>query len=267
MANHIGSNKHKSGKEKLALKEARERDIAKCLKVHDDISHPVGETLPMEQRVYRLKVLKTFLRAAVPLSKLDAFRDLLEENMFRLTDRRHMSNLVPFIYAQEQADIKAEISGKPVSVVFDGTTRLGEAMAVVVRFVDGSFAIQQRLIRLQLLVKSMAGEEIARELINTLSAQYSISSNLLMAVMHDRAACNGVALRTLKVVFPAIVDVGCFSHTVDLVGEKFVTPCLSSFMVWWVSLFSHSPKSMLLWKERTGQPYRGYSATRWWSKF
>ena len=34
-----------------------------------------------------------------------------------------------------------------------------------------------------------------------------------------------------------------------------------------MSLFSHSPKSMLLWKERTGQLYRGYSATRWWSKF
>ena len=48
----------------------------------------------MEQRVYRLKVLKTFLRAAVPLSKLDAFRDLLEENSFHLTDRRHMSDLV-----------------------------------------------------------------------------------------------------------------------------------------------------------------------------
>ena len=93
--------------------------------------------------MYRLKVLKTFLRAAVPLSKLDAFRDLLEENMFRLTDRRHMSDLVPFIHTQEQAVIKAEISGKPVSVVFDGNSRLGEAMAVVVRYVDDSFAIQQ----------------------------------------------------------------------------------------------------------------------------
>ena len=68
VANHIRSNKHKSGKEKLALKEARERDITKCLKVHDDMSHPVGETLPMEQWVYRLKVLKTFLHAAVPPS-------------------------------------------------------------------------------------------------------------------------------------------------------------------------------------------------------
>ena len=140
-------------------------------------------------------------------------------------------------------------------------------MAIVVRFSDGSFVIQQRLIRLQLLVKSMSGEEIARELINTLSAQYSIGCDLLVAAMHDRAACNMVALRTLTVVFPNIVDVGCFSHTLDLVGEKFTTPHLASFMVWWISLFSHSPKSAFLWKEKTSQAYRGYSATRWWSKF
>ena len=157
--------------------------------------------------------------------------------------------------------------GKSVSVIFDGTTRLGEAMAIVIRFVDDSFVIQQRLIRLQLLVKSMTGEEIARELINTLSAQYSIGSDLLVAAMHDSAACNMVALRTLTVVFPKLVDVGCFSHTLDLVRGNFTTPHLSSFMVWWISLFSHSPKSMFLWKEKTGQAYHGYSSTRWWSKF
>ena len=31
VTNHIWSNKRKSGKEKLALKEARERDIAECI--------------------------------------------------------------------------------------------------------------------------------------------------------------------------------------------------------------------------------------------
>ena len=33
-----------TSKEKLALKEARERDIAKCLKAHDYVSHPVNKT-------------------------------------------------------------------------------------------------------------------------------------------------------------------------------------------------------------------------------
>ena len=88
-------------------------------------------------------------------------------------------------------------------------------MAIVVRYVDDSFTIQQRLIRLQLLAKAMSGEEIACELINVLSAQYSITSNKLIAVMRDRAACNSVALRTIKIVYLSIIDVGCFSHTLD----------------------------------------------------
>ncbi len=95
------------------------------------------------------------MQLSVPLAKLDLFRDILEENAFQLTDRRHMSDLVPFILTQEQADVKSENTGSPLSVIFDGTTHLGEAMAIVVRFVDDSFVIKQRLIRLQLLAKSM----------------------------------------------------------------------------------------------------------------
>ena len=53
-----------------------------------------------------------------------------------------MSDLIPLLVSQEQADIKGELSGRPISVVFDGTTRLGEAMAVVVRCIDTSFNMQ-----------------------------------------------------------------------------------------------------------------------------
>ena len=117
VVNHIGPNKHKSCKEKLTVKEARERDIAKCLKVHDDMSHPVGEYCPWSNGcMYRLKVLKTFLHAAFKTRCLQGYT----QGEYVSLDRRHMSDLVPLICAQEQADIKAEISGKPVSVVFDG---------------------------------------------------------------------------------------------------------------------------------------------------
>ena len=115
------------------------------MKSVDEHQHPVGEKLSVEQRVYRLKVVRTFLRAAVPPSKLDTFRDILEENIYHLTNRRHMSDLDPFITTKEQADIKSEIEGKPVSVAFDGTTRLGEAMAIVIRFVDNSFSFSNAL--------------------------------------------------------------------------------------------------------------------------
>ena len=66
----------------------------------------------------------------------------MEENALRLTDTRHMSDLIPVLHSQEQDDIKSEVSNRSISVIFDGTTRLGEASAIVVRFVDDSFMIQ-----------------------------------------------------------------------------------------------------------------------------
>ena len=126
--------------------------------------------------------LRSWIHHAIPLTKLDFFTELLEEGRFRLSDCRHMSDLVHLIVSQEKGDIKIEVSGRPLSVVFDGTTWLGEAVTVVVRYINDSFSIQQCLIRLQLLTKSMTGEKI-------LSMQYSIGSNLIIAMMHDTAAC------------------------------------------------------------------------------
>ena len=206
-----------------------------------------------------MKVVRTFLQAGVPLSKLGIFRELLEENGFRLSDRRFVFDLVPFIL-KEEACLKQELQGKQVGVIFDGTTRLGEAMAIILRFVSESWTLEQQLVRIQLLSKSMTGEEIARELIHVLSANYAIGQDQLIAAMRDRASVNGVAMRTLTVVYPKVLDVGCFSHTIDRVGEHFKTPVLSEFSTSWIMLFSHSPKAKLLWKEQTGRSVTSYSA-------
>ena len=108
----------------------------------------------------------------------------------------------------------------------------------------------------------MRGEEIARQLIHVLSANYAIGPDQLIAAMRDRAAVNGVAMRTLAVVYPKVLDIGCFSHTIDRVGKHFKTPILSQFSTSRIMLFSHSPKTKLLWKEQTGSFVTSYSATR-----
>ena len=153
-----------------------------------------------------------------------------------------MLDLVPFILEEERSRIKEEISGKHLSLVFDGTSRLGEVLAVVIRYIDG-WEIQQRLVRLEFLTKSMTGEEVVRELINVLSVTFGVQSNLLLAAMRDMASVNNVAMRVVSIVYPSVLDVGCFSHTLDIVGEKFKTPVLSTFCTMWLTLFSHSPKT------------------------
>ena len=149
ITNHIKSRKHFHGKEKLKTKEARELDIAGALVTHNKTAHLGGETLPIDQQVYRVKVVTAFMRAGVPINKVSQFRDVLEENALRLTDRSHMSNLIPFIWQEEQKRIKSEINGRDISVVFDRTTRLGEAVVILIHYVTENMEISQRLLRVQ----------------------------------------------------------------------------------------------------------------------
>ena len=92
-----------------------------------------------------------------------------------------------------------------------------------------------------MLSKSLTGEEVARELISVLSITYGIRSNHLLAAMRDRASTNNIVMQTLKIAYPSIVDIGCFSHTIDHVGSCFDTPTLSDFITLWISLFVRRP--------------------------
>ena len=68
-----------------------------------------------------------------------------------MTDRRNMHDYIPFILSEEESHVRSEIAGKKVSVVYDGTTRLGKALAIILRFVSSDWKIEQRLVRVQML--------------------------------------------------------------------------------------------------------------------
>ena len=62
-----------------------------------------------------------FLHAAVPLGKVERFRQMLEENTLQLTDCSHLANLIPVVHQEEHTRLKEEMRDKPASVIFDGT--------------------------------------------------------------------------------------------------------------------------------------------------
>lgn len=84
--------------------------------------------------------------------------------------------------------------------------------------------------------------------------------------MRDGASVNTPAMRTVKIIFPKVIDVRCFSHTIDWVGEHFNIPTVRRFLQLWNCLFGHSPATRLAWKEQTGLAMKSYSPTRWWSR-
>jgi len=97
-------NKHQVAKERLAKKEARECDIADSLVVYDKAEQLAGTSVSLAERVYRVKVVENFLRAGIPLVKVDDLRALLEENGLKLTHSSHLADCTPLLLKQGKGD-------------------------------------------------------------------------------------------------------------------------------------------------------------------
>lgn len=219
-------------------------------------------------RLFRFEVVESFLSGGIALAKVDALRPLLEKYGHRLTNRAHLSELIPAVLENEKDKLKKELKDvKEASVIFDGTARLGEALAVIVRYVQENFQPTQRLIRLDILAKALKGEELAQRLMSCLAVDYHFGPTAIIGGMRDGASVNGAALRQLMFFYPKLFDVVCFSHTIYNVGNHFEFKILDLFARYWISMFSHSYNARLVWRERTGQSIRTFSETRWWSKW
>ena len=69
--------------------------------------------------MYRARVVMAFMKSEIPLAKLECpeRQRMLEENGHRLTDKRHMLGLVPFVLDQELKRIQEELEGKHVFII------------------------------------------------------------------------------------------------------------------------------------------------------
>ena len=222
--------------------------------------------MPLDHRAYRMEVVEAFLRNGIPLAKIDGLRPLLERNAFSLTSCKHMTEYIPTILVEEKKRLKDAIAKQSISIIFDGTTRLGETIAVVVRYVD-SWTLKQVLVRLHTVSKPVTAAELTRFVNTTLSVEYQVDGPNVVAAMRDGAAVNGAVMRNLTILYPNVMDITCFSHTANNTGKHFQLETLQDFGSLWINLFSHSAKAGMLWKQLTEASVKTYSETRWWSKW
>ena len=182
----------------------------------------------------------------VPLSKVDLFQDLLEEHGYALMSSTNLKQLITIIHQEELSRIKQEILNQPLLIIFDGTTHVYKAFVVVLHYLTDDWELKQCVGWLKLLAKTMTGEEIVEQIVVILSTEFGIFSNLIVAAIGDRASVNDVTMRTIKVVYNELLDVGCFSYTLNHVGERMNTRILHDFCNAWIILFSLNPRSHLL---------------------
>jgi hypothetical protein len=122
---------------------------------------------PSEHKEWRLRVLATFLRAGVPVNKINEFRPLLQHSSaFSLTDASHLAKLIPVLSSSMQSITCALVKGRYVVVLFDGTPHCGEVISIVIRFRNGR--VRQRILDFIHLNKTPDATELFRVLLSLL---------------------------------------------------------------------------------------------------
>ena len=169
----------------------------------------------------RAIVVEAMPKAGIPLSKVDHLRPLLEANNAKLTYSSHLAQII-FLLENERSKMKEEMkSPEHIVVIFDGTTHLGEALAIILlRFLNDFWEIQERLVRLRVLEKTMSGLELARELVSCLSTFLQVPAAKLVAFIRDGASVNVVVVNQVRqLLYTIAMDVICASHSLDNVGS------------------------------------------------
>ena len=189
---HLASKKLGNDKDKLKKSKLKDQTIMEAFRAGNGTQK--DSTLPITERAYRLEVVEEFLRAGIRIGKIDMLRSLLEKNGQRLTASAHLGQYISIVSKQEVGRIKNELTfpcqtgmTRNVAMIFDGSTRQGEAIAVIVRFLDDNWSIIQRLVRIDICSKSVNADDLAQVLNQCLSVDYRVKANSLLAAMRDGA--------------------------------------------------------------------------------
>jgi hypothetical protein len=137
-----------------------------------------------------------------------------------------LAALIPVIHKEEIDNVMKEILiAEHISFSYDGTTEVAELLAIVVRFLGPTYTIQHRLLHLKLLPKSLTGDELAAILVKLLMFQQN--EKKIIFDSRDGCAVNTVAVSTYRFLLPHLIDVICFSHSINIAGgEYFEDSCI-----------------------------------------
>ena len=225
-------------------------------------------SVPTETHVYRWTVMETMMYAGIPYAKVDMLRHLLEREGHALTSSGELAQLyIPQIEEREIKRVVKELLDQHFSLIFDGTTRLGEAINMVTRSITADFQIRMRLVAFKTTKVHTTGEALCRLILKTLQQVLGLDLDYCVAYARDSCSTNGVAVLGLLPHSTNAVSMLCFPHTLHNTGKHLALPVLNEFMTPWLQLVAQPGAAKLRWKQIIGEAVASFSKVRWWSRW
>lgn len=273
ISDHVKRNKHISNCEKY-LKRASEDDTMKVelSQYFQEHANERGSSTKDETHLFRYRCVEAFVATGTPLFRIDKFRPLLERTGISLADSSDLrATYIPRIQEHELKLLRKEARNEYIASPFDGTTRLGEALAQTGRWCSKDFKLHTKLLMFRTTKNHVSAPQLASLLTSNLISDLRIPALNVVCLPRDSCATNGAALRVLRAnPFINAVDVMCICHILSCAGERIELPTLSDFMTPWLELVGgRDPHAgaKALWAEMVAPtPVPGFSKVRWWSK-
>lgn len=262
--------RHLKKKHQLA-KNRKDIELGKQIKSREIMSNQL-ETATQ----FRQDTVKMLLGCGIPLFRVNKMRNYLQKySGIRLTDSSNLQSYIPKLLIEELLEIRSEIKGQRLAVIFDGTTKDCECFTVVFRFVTADMTIEHRCVELKLYESSFENyKQLANAVVRAISSIFDhhildndIARDNLVCFQRDRAAINLKAMDLVTNHYLLAWNFDCLSHTLCHTGDKLDGVEFARFFSDFNSLFSHSTRAKAYWKHLSGSSYVTYSATRWWSRY
>ena len=156
---------------------------------------------------------------------------------------------------------------------FDVTPRQDDAFNVIATYVhktDGGrvTSVQQRLINLSFLQKSMGADSVYGEISMSLSRRRLLHDENMKSISVDACSVNLHAIQMVRDSYSCNWFTNlCLSHLANNAGDcaKFVI--LSQVWSLIQKIFKNSDNAKTEWENITGSAWKTYSETRWYSQF
>ena len=266
---HVNGAEH--NKKLILYEEARQTDksladiITDFFETNPDVA--MG-TVNTDTQVFRWRVVESMMFAGIPLQKIDLLRHLFEREGHPLSDSTHLRRLfIPQIEEREIKRVVRDVIDQHFAFIFDGTTRLGEAVNMVTRSITDDFTIQMRLVAFKTTKVHMSGDELFRLIVTTLQRVLGLNLDHLVAFARDSCATNQDAVNRMMPLTVNALNMLCFPHTLHNTGKHIKLIVLEEFMTPWLQLVPQPGAARLRWSAILGKAVSGYSKVRWWSRW
>jgi hypothetical protein len=231
----------------------------------------VGQTLDMEERVFRVEVLEAIFASNVSVGGSRPILALLERNTkgLKLGDPKNLNPFIPIVLASEVQKILdiLDSSYAQYGCTIDGSPFFAEFEAVTIRVVTKKMDIVELVLRVAALTKTPNAPTLAANTQEAIVGRGRRKLKDWRTIMADRAATNGAAARLCREAKDGeLFEAKCGAHTVVKVGDKFVYPELKRIMHKYTMMIMHPGGARILAASNFDETVKLGGGVRWWVK-